>query len=550
MRLGIDFGTTRTVVACADRGNYPVLSFVDDAGDAHDFFPSVVAERNGELRFGFDALAAAAADPSFTAVRSFKRLLADAHSGPGQTVTIGSTTIAIDDLVTRFLVATKEAVLTRSNLPNADAKVTKGKKAAAAKVGDDELRSVVAVPANASGAQRFVTLDAFRRAGFNPVAMLNEPSAAGFEFTHRHRDTLTSRRDHVVVYDLGGGTFDASLVRMRGRSHEVLATAGVNQLGGDDFDDVLVDLVLARAGLQRSAIDRAALERLVDQCRDAKERLNPSSRKISIDVEQALGALAKSSEIVVPVAEFYEACMPLVERAIDVMVPVMSKLDGAAGPASDAADDAEHGAVDVDAALGEIAGIYVVGGASELPIVARALRQRFGRRVHRSPYPSAAIAIGLAIACDESAGFDLSDRYSRTFGVFRESRAGAEITFDPIFTQDTELPARAGQPVRRRRDYRAAHNVGHFRFFECNAVSEDGRPRGDMMISGDVFFPFDPELGDAAPAELTGIQIERMAAKGPRIEEEYSLDEHGIVAITIKNVDAGFERVYRLGSAG
>jgi len=553
VRLGIDFGTTRTVVACADRGNYPVISFQDDAGDAHDFFPSVVAERDGELRFGFDALAAAAADPSFTAVRSFKRLLADAHSGPGQTVTIGSTTIAIDDLVTRFLVATKEAVLTRSNLPAAAPSGGKGKKASAAKAREpeEELRSVVAVPANASGAQRFVTLDAFRRAGFNPIAMLNEPSAAGFEFTHRHRDTLTSRRDHVVVYDLGGGTFDASLVRMRGRSHEVLATAGVNQLGGDDFDDVLVDLVLSRAGLQRSALERAALDRLVDQCRDAKERLNPSSRKISIDVEHSLGSLAKSSEIVVPVAEFYEACMPLVERAIDVMVPVMSRLDGAAGPAGGATEDeAAADVVDVEAALGEIAGIYVVGGASELPIVARALRQRFGRRVHRSPYPSAAIAIGLAIACDESAGFDLSDRYSRTFGVFRESRAGAEITFDPIFTSDTELPARAGEPIRRRRDYRAAHNVGHFRFFECNAVSDDGRPRGDMMISGDVFFPFDPELGDAAPGELTGIQIERMNAKGPRIEEEYSLDEHGIVAITIKNVDAGFERVYRLGSVG
>jgi molecular chaperone DnaK (HSP70) len=533
VRLGIDFGTTRTVVACADRGNYPVVSFDDDAGDAHDFFPSVVAERDGELRFGFDALAAAAADPSFTTVRSFKRLLADAHSGSGQTVSIGSTTIAIDELVTRFLGATKQAVLTRSNLPNANA----GKSAKGAKGGDDELRSVVAVPANASGAQRFVTLDAFRRAGFNPIAMLNEPSAAGFEYTHRHRDTVTSRREHVVVYDLGGGTFDASLVRMRGRSHEVLATAGVNHLGGDDFDDVLVDLVLARAGLDRSTIDRASLDRLVDQCRDAKERLNPSSRKISIDAEAALGPLTKTSEIVVPVTDFYEACMPLVERAIDVMVPVMSRLDGAV-------------AGGVDAAFDEIAGIYVVGGASELPIVARSLRQRFGRRVHRSPYPSAAIAIGLAIACDESAGFDLSDRYSRTFGVFRESRAGAEITFDPIFTHDTELPARAGQPLRRRRVYSAAHNVGHFRFFECNAVSEDGRPRGDMMISGDVFFPFDPELGDTPPGDLTGIAVERMSAKGPRIEEEYSLDEHGIVAITIKNVDAGFERVYRLGSVG
>lgn len=513
MRLGIDFGTTRTVVACADRGNYPVLGFCDDAGDSHDFFPSVVAERDGELRFGFDALAAAAADPSFTTVRSFKRLLADADAGPNKTVRIGSTTIGIDELVTRFLVATKEAVLTRSNLPGE-----------LRDEGDADLRSVVAVPANASGAQRFVTLDAFRRAGFQPVAMLNEPSAAGFEYTHRHRDTLTSRRDHVVVYDLGGGTFDASLVRMRGRSHEVLATAGVNHLGGDDFDAVLVDLVLARAGLTRGDVERAALERLVDQCRDAKERLNPSSRKISVDVELSLGAAARSAEIVIPVAELYEACTPLVERSIEAMVPVMAQLDD------------------------EIAGIYVVGGASELPIVARALRQRFGRRVHRSPYPSAAIAIGLAIACDESAAFELSDRYARTFGVFRESRAGAEITFDPIFTSETALPERAGEPIRRRRDYRAAHNVGHFRFFECNGVADDGRPRGDMMVSGDVFFPFDPELG--AEGDLAAVPVQRMGARGPRIEEEYALDEHGIVAVTIKNLDAGTERVFRLGSAG
>jgi molecular chaperone DnaK (HSP70) len=513
VRLGIDFGTTRTVVACADRGNYPVLGFCDDAGDSHDWFPSVVAERDGELRFGFDALAAAAGDPAFTAVRSFKRLLADADVGPNKTARIGSTTLGIDELVTRFLGAVKEAVLTRSNLP-ADLRAE----------GEAELRTVVAVPANASGAQRFVTLEAFRRAGFHPLAMLNEPSAAGFEYTHRHRDTLTSRRDHVVVYDLGGGTFDASLVRMRGRSHEVIATAGVNHLGGDDFDAVLVDLVLARAGVARAGVEPSALERLVDQCRDAKERLNPSSRKVSIDVEASLGAAVKASEIVIPVSAFYEACAPLVERSTLAMAPVMDQVDD------------------------EIAGIYVVGGASELPIVARALRQRFGRRVHRSPYPSAAIAIGLAIACDESAGFELSDRFARTFGVFRESRAGAEITFDPIFTSETALPARAGEPVLRRRDYRAAHNVGHFRFFECNGVADDGRPRGDMMVSGDVLFPFDPGLGVAG--DLEAVPVERMGGRGPRIEEEYSLDEHGIVAVTIKNLDAGIERVFRLGAAG
>ncbi len=521
MRLGIDFGTTRTVVACADRGNYPILTFCDAAGDAHDWFPSVVAERGGELRFGFDALATAS-DPSFTAVRSFKRLLADAGAGPGKNVRIGSTSMPIDELVTRFLVALKDAVLTRTSLPSKPAR--------------DEvasIRSVVAVPANASGAQRFVTLDAFRRAGFQPIALLNEPSAAGFEYTHRHRDTLTSRRDQVVVYDLGGGTFDASLVRMRGRKHEVMATAGVNQLGGDDFDEVLLGLVLAKTKLTRSQLDPRALERLLDQCRDAKERLNPSSRKISIDLEAALEGAAPSSESVVTVSDFYEACLPLVSRSIDAMVPVMARLDGAR--------DSD------DATLDEIAGIYVVGGASELPLIARALRERFGRRVHRSPYPSAAIAIGLAIACDEAAGFELADRYSRTFGVFREGEAGTAITFDPIFTHETALPTRAGGPLRFRRDYRAAHNVGHFRFFECTAVAEDGHPRGDMMISGDVLFPFDPSL-HAEALDLSSVTVERSGARGPRIEEEYSLDEHGIIAITIKNLDAGFERVYRLGA--
>lgn len=523
MKLGIDFGTTRTVVACVDRGNYPVVTFTDAAGDAQDWFPSVVAERDGELRFGFEALATAG-DPSFTAVRSFKRLLADASAGPGTTITIGSTTLAIDALVTRFLAALRDALVHRSNLELDEAKAS-------------ELRSVVAVPANSSGAQRFVTLDAFRRAGFAPIAMLNEPSAAGFEYTHRHRDTLTSKRDHVVVYDLGGGTFDASLVRMRGKKHEVIGTAGVNQLGGDDFDEVLLGLVLRTLGIARESLDARALERLVDHCRDAKERLNPSSKKISIDVESALAEAAPdgcAAMAVVTVADFYAACLPLVTRSIEAMVPVMARLDGTA-----------EADVDGNSGIDDIAGIYVVGGASELPIVARALRERFGRRVHRSPYPSAAIAIGLAIACDEAAGFELTDRYARTFGVFREARAGAGITFDPIFTSETALPARDGAPTISRRDYRAAHNVGHFRFFECSAISDDGRPRGDMMVSGDIFFPFDPAL--AAGDDLADVAVER-TARGPRIEEEYSLDDSGLVAIRIRNLDAGFERVYRLGS--
>jgi molecular chaperone DnaK (HSP70) len=513
-KLGVDFGTTRTVVACVDRGNYPIVSFLDEAGDAHDWFPSLVAERAGELRFGWAAFAVHA-DPSFATVRSFKRLLSDAHAVPGTRVRVGSLEIPIDELVTRFLTALLEAVRHRSNVS------VKSRTPAT-------VASVVAVPANANAAQRFVTLDAFRRAGFAPRAMLNEPSAAGFEYSHRHRDTLTSKRDHVVVYDLGGGTFDASLVRMRGRAHEVLATAGVNRLGGDDFDEVLLELACDAAKVAPASLSASARAALLDQCRDAKERLNPSSRRIALDLPELGG------EAHVAVADFYAGCEPLIGRTIDAMAPLMARLEGAAATRGD------------DDVPGDVAGIYVVGGASELPIVARALRERFGRRVHRSPYPSAAIAIGLAIACDEEGGFELADRYARTFGVFREAEAGSEITFDPIFTSDTPIPSK-GARVTCKRDYRAAHNVGHFRFFECTAVGDDGRPRGDMTMSGDVLFPFDARLGGES---LERLRVERLrvdAEAGPRIEEEYALDENGMVAITIRNLDVGYERVFRFG---
>lgn len=518
MRLGIDFGTTHTVVACADRGNYPVVSFQDDGGDAHDAIPSVVAEKDGELRYGFDAIAVED-DPSWTVVRSFKRWLAEGSAVPGRLVKVGSSEVALGEIVVGFLRWVRNAILERSNLPPELV------------AGADEIVSVVAVPANASGAQRFLTLDAFRRSGFAPIAMLNEPSAAGFEYTHRHRDTLSKKRDHVVVYDLGGGTFDASLVRMHGKSHEVVATAGLNHLGGDDFDELLVDLVLARAKVARADLPEASLGKLRGQCREAKERLGPSTKKLSVDVEGALGARAKTTEIVLAAQDFYDACVPLVDKSLDTMTPVMTRLDAEGNDASP-----------------EIAGIYVVGGASELPIVARTLRARFGRKVHRSPYPGAAIAIGLAIACDEAAGFELADRFSRTFGVFREGDAGKAIVFDPIFTPGTELPGRAGEPIRKTRGYRAAHNLGHFRFLECSALGDDGRPRGDIVVSGDVLFPF--EAGLRTGPLLGDVAVERLGEglRGPRVEEEYALDDAGIVSVTIRDLDSGFERVFRLGA--
>ncbi len=512
MELGIDFGTTRTVVALADRGNYPVVDFIDHEGDAASAIPSMVAARDGELRFGFDA-AAVTNDPTFTVMRSFKRIFATENAGPSHVVRIGDTVVTFGELLTGFFGYVRDAIVKRSSRRRAKA---------------TELRAAVAVPANALGAQRLTTLDAFRRAGFDALAMLNEPSAAGFEYTHRHRSTLTARRDLVIVYDLGGGTFDASAVRMSGAAHEVLATCGLARLGGDDFDEVLARTALLQVDRELAELPSRCARSLLAQCRDAKERLQPSSRKIVVDLEDALGKLAPKPEVVLPASDFYEACAPLVERTIAAMAPVMTRFEAEAREPD----------------LASIAGIYVVGGASELPIVARTLRDRFGRRVHRSPYPSAAVAIGLAIAADGNAALSLVDRYARTFGVFREGGAGREITFDAIFAPDTALPARAQGPLTRTRAYRAAHNVGRYRFFECSAVDASGKPGGDMTLFGEVCFPFDASL---AERDAAAVRVER-TTDGPRIEERYSLDERGIVDVVIRNLDAGYERTFRLGT--
>jgi molecular chaperone DnaK (HSP70) len=216
MRLGIDFGTTHTVAALVDRGNYPVVSY--EWGDS---VPSLVAVRasDGALKLGLDALPVLD-DPGWTVVRSIKRLLADA--GPLTEIEVGARSLPLLDVLVAYLERLREDIVTRSN----------------AGIGRNEtLEVAVSVPANASNDQRFLTLEAFRRAGFEVLALLNEPSAAGFEYAHRFRSTVTSKREYVLVYDLGGGTFDSSLIHMAGRVNEVITTAGVARLGGDDLDE-------------------------------------------------------------------------------------------------------------------------------------------------------------------------------------------------------------------------------------------------------------------------------------------------------------------------
>lgn len=530
MRLGIDFGTTRTVVAACDRGNYPVISFNAPSGETSEFFPSVIAEKSGELCFGFEAVAKRGQE-GWALCPSFKRWLASPEATPGHRVRVGSTELDLLSVVTRYLEALRHALLTSSNLP------LEGKRRAEA------LEATVATPANAFSTQRLMTLEAFRRAGFHVVSMLNEPSAAGVEYAHRYRNTLNSRREKVLVYDLGGGTFDVSLVDMQGRAHDVVASRGLGRLGGDDFDDVLLELALTEAGAARTDLSQATLIELGQHCRELKEAVNPNTRKIHVELGRALSAaerkrlgIAEGKTVVVAADVYDTACAPLLERTLEL---VRLTLGASSTAVTNGAGEAEE-----EDATKDVAGLYVVGGASALPAVARCLRAAYGRRVRRSPYPSGAIAIGLAIAADEVADYKLQQRFHHNLGVFREAHDGAQIGFDRIIGPDVAVPAKGGEPIQLSRIYRATHNVGHFRFIECGWLDASGHPSGDIKPFADVLFPFDPKL--RGHSDLRAVPVSRTAALGPEIEERYSITEYGAVELTILDRQSGYEQNYKI----
>ena len=494
MKCGVDFGTTTTTVAVADRGNYPVVSF-EDGADTRDYVPSVVAFDDGKLVFGFEADRAARAGAPH--IRSFKRFLADPDVTASTSIRLGYRDVELMDVLTRFLAHVADCVRTGSSV----SRVRKS----------EPLEVAVGVPAHAWSGQRFLTLEAFKNAGWDVTTMLNEPSAAGFEYTHRHAGTLNSKRTAILVYDLGGGTFDASIVSATGTLHEVLGSRGLNLVGGDDFDVILATRLAAAAGTDSGLLGDEAWERLIEDARSAKEALTPSTKFITVPVD--------GEPTTITVAEFYEDATALVNATMDAMEPLL--VPGASG---------------VGQLGGDIAGLYVVGGGSQLPLVARILRARFGRRVHRSPHTAASTAIGLAIGADPEAAYTVREQLSRGVGVFRERDAGSFISFDTLLEPNTELAP--GETLTIKRCYRAAHNIGYFRFVEYSSFDESWVPRGDLQPYGEIIFPFDQNLR-RSDVDLASVPVVR-TEEGPLIEESYIVDENGMVTVEITDLDTAY----------
>jgi molecular chaperone DnaK (HSP70) len=507
MRLGIDFGTTRVVVALADRGNFPLVSFEAPDGQVRDWFPPV-AGVNGPKRFyGWEAIAAQE-DENWTVLRSLKRYLRSAN--PHTEVHVAGQVLPLRLLMAEMMAALRTQLLEHSNL-GADP--------------SEKLEVMLGVPASANSNQRFLTEEAAQEAGFIVLGLLNEPSAAAIEFAHRNSAERKSRvGSGLIVYDLGGGTFDVSLVTLGETEHTVEASDGIPSLGGDDFDEILAALVLEALGEHRK-LTAPERYRLLEECREKKESLNPNTRKITIDLERVREGW---EQVTIPVDEYYERCRPLIEQTRAVVENLLAAYSGRS-----------------------LDTLYVTGGAAELPPVARILRESFGRKVRRSAYMRSASAIGLAIraaAPAEQMPDHVQDQFNRNFGLWREAEHGGAIVFDLVFPRGVRLPAPGEPPLRVERVYQPAHNIGHFRYLESSQLDEHQQPTGEIANWDQIQFPFDPGLQHHP--DLASVPVAPLAnPNGLRIREEYTCDSAGSLRVRISAEPAGYAREFSIAQS-
>lgn len=471
----------------------------------------MIAVYRGKPRFGWEATRLLNR-PKVTSLRSLKRLVGKLR--PEDPVDLGQgLSMSVLDLLTLFLRHVRGMILNHGNI------VLDRKR---------PIEVTVAIPANANSNQRYITLEAFRRAGFVVLGAMNEPSAAAVEFLNRYLKNLGPRspKRYVVIYDLGGGTFDTSVVAIAEKGHDVVAYEGIAQLGGDDFDAVVLDMVLEVIGVSASDLSPSETVRLLEECRERKEGLKANTRKMVVD---AGSVLPDTGPVVLDTAQIYEKCAPLIQRTTSAAQTLMERMLQTNGPV--------EGPV--------LAAVYLVGGSIAFPPVARHLRQLFGVKVKRSPFPHASPAIGLAIEADPKTRIHIRESVSRHFGLWREN--GADKIFDPIFHKEQRVDPDSGR-LTVIRHYHPRHNIGRLRYLECSALGVSGEPEGDLTVWRDIYFPYDPGL--ATTEDLQHIPVRACPELSSQvIVEKYDYDIEGIVQLEIENRTSNYRRRFRLTPA-
>ena len=362
--IGIDLGTTHSLVASVRSGVSECLP--DDEGRV--ILPSVVRYMAGDKRqIGYAALDAQVDDPANT-ISSVKRLMGRGIDDIGSHAQLPYQLIDKPGMVTLQTVAGEKSPVEISAEILATLRFR-----AEDTFNDDIYGAVITVPAYFDDAQRQATKDAAKLAGLNVLRLINEPTAAAIAY-----GLDNASQGVFAIYDLGGGTFDISILRLTEGVFEVVATGGDSALGGDDYDRALSDWVLAKAGLAADALnasDKAALQRAARACKEALSNAPVSTFKVQL--ARALVNFDMQAE------DFETATAHLTQRTLTAVRKALrdAKLDKA-----------------------DIEGVVLVGGATRMPQVRKAVASFFGREPLTNLNPDEVVALGAAISANQLAG--------------------------------------------------------------------------------------------------------------------------------------------------
>ena len=471
--IGIDLGTTNSAVAVLEGNESKIIP----NPEGNRTTPSVVAFKNGEIQVG--EVAKRQAVTNLNTISSIKRHMGDA-SYKVEIEGKQYTPQEISAMILQYLKGYAEEYL-----------------------GEKVEKAVITVPAYFNDAQRQATKDAGRIAGLEVERIVNEPTAAALAYGLDKVD----HEEKILVFDLGGGTFDVSILELGDGVFDVLSTSGDNHLGGDDFDNKIIEFLIAEFkrdnGIDLSQ-DKMAMQRLKDAAEKAKKDLSGvTSTQISLPFITAGEAGPLHLEVTLTRAKFDQLTLDLVERTKE---PVRRALSDAGLSAS------------------EIDQVILVGGSTRIPAVVEAVRKETGKEPNKSVNPDEVVAMGAAIQGGVISGdvkdIVLLDVTPLSLGI--ETMGGV---FTKLIDRNTTIPTSKSQVFSTAADNQPAVDVH---------VLQGERP---MAADNKTLGRF--QLTDIPPAPRNV----------PQIEVTFDIDKNGIVNVRAKDLGTGKEQTITIKSS-
>ena len=465
--IGIDLGTTNSCVAVLEGGEPVVIPNREGARTT----PSVVAfTKEGERLVGEPARRQAITNPERT-ISSIKREMGSDHK-----VTIDGKSYSPQDISAIILQKLK-----------ADAESYLGEKV---------TEAVITVPAYFTDAQRQATKDAGRIAGLDVKRIINEPTAASIAYGF----DKDGKDEKILVFDLGGGTFDVSILELGDGAFEVMSTSGNNKLGGDDFDEILVNYIadeFKKTDGVDLRTDKMSLQRLIDAAEKAKKELSSTtSTNINLPFITATAEGPKHLNIDITRAKFDELTKKLVDMTME--------------PTKKAMQDAGLKNSDIDK-------VILVGGSTRIPAVQEAIKKLIGKEPHKGINPDESVALGAAIQAGVLTGevkdILLLDVTPLSLGI--ETLGGVSTNIIP---RNTTIPTKKSQVFSTAADNQTAVDI--------HVLQGERSMAADNVTLGRF------QLTNIAPAPR-GI---------PQIEVTFDIDANGIVHVTAKDQGTGKEQ--------